>query len=194
MPGFVKIGLTENQLETRIKQLDNTSVPLNFECFYAARVADCQKAEKLLHDAFDDYRTRSNREFFEIDPERVRSALLLAVIEDVTPTLEEITDKQEREAIAKSHNRNPAATFEMVGIEPGSVLVYEKDPTITCTVKDARKIEFRGETLSLSAATLKILHEAGYEWRTCNGWNFWRYEDKKLGHYYNLALGQIKAS
>lgn len=84
MPGYIKIGVTVN-LEERIRQLDNTSTPLPFECYYAARVKNGKEAEKLIHDAFLDRRVRPNREFFEIDPSRVRSALKLAEVENVTP-------------------------------------------------------------------------------------------------------------
>ena len=71
MPGYAKIGFTEGELVRRIKELDNTSTPLPFECFYAAKVKDCKKVERLLHDAFLDQRVRKNREFFEVDPQRV---------------------------------------------------------------------------------------------------------------------------
>ncbi len=70
MPDLVKIGKTTD-LEGRIRGLDNTSIPLPFECFYAARVADPDFVERQLHDAFGDHRIRSNREFFRIAPERI---------------------------------------------------------------------------------------------------------------------------
>ncbi len=75
MPGYVKVGRTDNGLEDRMRQLDNTSVPFPFECFYAARVEKARNAEQRLHDAFADHRVSSRREFFEIAPERVASAL-----------------------------------------------------------------------------------------------------------------------
>jgi hypothetical protein len=40
MPDLVKIGKTERDIESRIKGLDTTSVPLPFECYYAAKVLD----------------------------------------------------------------------------------------------------------------------------------------------------------
>ena len=52
MPGLVKIGITENNVEDRIRGLDNTSVPVPFECFYAAQVAEPAKVERALHEAF----------------------------------------------------------------------------------------------------------------------------------------------
>jgi len=70
MPGYVKIGKTTD-LEQRMRSLDNTSLPLPFECFYAVQVDDANHVEKHLHDAFEDSRVRKNREFFEIAPESI---------------------------------------------------------------------------------------------------------------------------
>ncbi len=49
--GYVKIGKTYN-LEQRLRQLDNTSVPLPFRCVYAVQVADMDMVERLAHGAF----------------------------------------------------------------------------------------------------------------------------------------------
>lgn len=65
--GYVKVGRTVD-LEQRLKQLDNTSVPLPFRCEFAIEVPNDVEAEKLVHQAFADARVRSNREFFEIEP------------------------------------------------------------------------------------------------------------------------------
>ena len=81
---YVKIGKTIN-LKQRLQSLDNTSVPLPFRCVYAIQVDDMDKIEKLAHGAFADHRTRSNREFFEIDPQRVISALQMTGGIEVTP-------------------------------------------------------------------------------------------------------------
>jgi T5orf172 domain len=56
MPGLVKIRITESNVEDRIKGLDNTSVPIPFECFYAAQVTDVAKVERAIHEAFGDNR------------------------------------------------------------------------------------------------------------------------------------------
>ena len=68
MPGVVKIGKTRSPVEQRMRELDTTGVPLPFECFYAARVADADLVESKLHDAFADQRIRQRREFFLVDP------------------------------------------------------------------------------------------------------------------------------
>ncbi len=41
MPDIIKIGITDN-LSRRLRDLDNTSTPLPFECFYALEVEDAQ--------------------------------------------------------------------------------------------------------------------------------------------------------
>ena len=45
MPDTIKIGITDN-LERRIRELDNTSTPLPFECYYAVEVQDAKAIEK----------------------------------------------------------------------------------------------------------------------------------------------------
>jgi hypothetical protein len=52
---YVKIGRTIN-LEQRLRQLDNTSVPLPFRCVYAVEVDDEVEVERLVHQAFADHR------------------------------------------------------------------------------------------------------------------------------------------
>lgn len=76
MPGYVKVGKTDS-IERRLRDLDWTNLPLPFECFYAARVADATFVEGQLHEAFGDNRVRARREFFRISPERVVAALRL---------------------------------------------------------------------------------------------------------------------
>ena len=53
-PDYIKIGRTTN-LKQRLLSLDSTSLPLPFECYYAAKVDDSKKVEKLLHQSFDKY-------------------------------------------------------------------------------------------------------------------------------------------
>tara|TARA_R110001583_G_scaffold190362_2_gene354547 strand:+ start:893 stop:2548 length:1656 start_codon:yes stop_codon:yes gene_type:complete len=62
-----KIGLTRNDVELRVKQLSNTSIPDKFYKVQEWNVADCVEAEKQIHEILDDYRIDQRREFFEID-------------------------------------------------------------------------------------------------------------------------------
>ncbi len=50
MPGYVKIGRTSNVAQ-RLSNLDWTNIPVPFECFYAARVADARFVEGQLFEA-----------------------------------------------------------------------------------------------------------------------------------------------
>ena len=92
MDGLVKIGRTSTSVEQRIKELDNTSIPLPFQCFFAGEVQDSVKTESLLHSTFSDKRVRNNREFFRVDANQVRSAILIANPTDVTPKTDVVVD------------------------------------------------------------------------------------------------------
>ena len=81
---YVKIGKTTN-LQQRLRSLDNTNVPLPFRCLYAVEVEDENHVEHLLHQVFADHRTRTTREFFEVDAQRVIAAMKLTGGKDVTP-------------------------------------------------------------------------------------------------------------
>ena len=56
MPDIIKIGRTSSSVSERMVSLDNTSVPLPFECYYAARVSDSHAVEKALHIALGEQR------------------------------------------------------------------------------------------------------------------------------------------
>ena len=189
MPGYVKVGKTSTSVTQRIKELDNTSLPYPFECFYAARVADMDRAERLVHDAFADQRVTRRREFFAIDAERIRSAVKLAELEDVTPTEDEVVeDSEDRAALDRAKKRRSQATFGMVGIQPGTVLTFSKDPTVTCVVVDDRRVDFEGEITSLSASALTVVHRMGYEWTNVNGWAYWTHDGRPLAEIYRETL------
>ena len=144
MPGYVKVGKTSTSVAQRIRELDNTSLPLPFECSYAARGGDMDKGKKLVHDAFDDNRVRQSREFFAIDPERVKSAIKIAEVEDVTPTEEDVVeDAVDRAALGRAKKRRTNTTFSMMGIESGEILTFTKAPSITCRVVDDKKSGIR---------------------------------------------------
>jgi hypothetical protein len=185
MPGIVKIGFTKDELINRIKGLDSTSIPLPFECFCAVEVPDCRKVEQLVHDVFGDQRIRTNREFFRVSPERVRSALMLTGGKDITPAESEIiSTSDDRQAIQATRRRAENANFGMIGISIGSTLVFSKDANRTCTVYDDRKVQMDGEILSVSKSALKVLHELGYNWQTVNGWAYWSYQGKTLDEHF----------
>lgn len=200
MPGYVKIGITKN-LTQRLRQLDNTSTPLPFECIYAVEVDDPSRIEHLLHDTFADVRTRRTREFFEVSPERVISAMQLTGGRDVTPRDDTVEDEESQVALDKARTRRARFNFEMVGIHSGSVLEFYDDSEITCTVVSNTKILFRDEETTLSRAAGDLLierkqenHELIPDWLTqwaVQGPIYWTFEGESL-HQRRLRLEQVE--
>lgn len=179
MPGYIKIGLTQqDDVASRVKQLDNTSLPLPFECYFAARVPDCARVERTLHFVFGEKRARGNREFFTAQPDLVKAIIELVAIEDVSPTdaEQDITPQERREIEAEQQRR----TLAGLGLEAGAVLTFLKDPEVTCEVHDSRKVSFRGEVMSLSRAALTAIHDMGFTWPTANGFEYWTSNGVKL--------------
>jgi hypothetical protein len=184
--GYVKIGKTIN-LEQRLKQLDNTSVPLPFRCVYAVKVPDMDAIERLAHKAFADYRVRSNREFFEIDPSRIISALKMTDGQEVTPKDDIAADEEGLEALNRPKRRK-AFTLYQAGLEDGDQLQYAKDSGIIAEVAGARKIIFEGSEESLSSSALKLLRRDGFNWQQANGWVYWTFEDETIAERLNRLL------
>lgn len=180
MPGYTKIGKTSSPIEQRMRELDSTGVPLPFECFYAARVANMDLVERKLHDAFGDNRVRPRREFFRVDPERIQSALEIAGGEDVTPRQDVVEDQDDLAALNKARQRRDVFNFKMVDVPIGAELLFVRDQTVTCRVIDNRKVEFEGEVTSLSNAALIAIHRMGYSWKTLAGPDYWEFENETL--------------
>ena len=182
MPDTIKIGITDN-LERRIKELDNTSMPLPFECYYAVEVEDASKIEKKIHEGLDDARIRDNREFFNTTPEQAKSILEIAEImggKDVTPKGDIVETAQDKQALEKSRKIRKRFNFEMINIQPGTILNFVKDTTITCEVHDDKKVKFRDKITSLSDAADIVLREVGYDWSAAQGPIWWSYQGKSL--------------
>lgn len=178
MPGYVKIGRTTN-LEQRIRSLDTTSVPLPFECFYACKVKDSNFVEQQLHGAFLDHRIRSSREFFELSPERVVSALKLAEIENVTPKRDYVETPEDQQALNQARTRRAVFNFKLANIPVGAEIVYVNDESKVAKViaqTGQKTIEFEGELTSPSAAAQKLL---GYPYQV-QGTVYWSYEGETL--------------
>ena len=175
MPDTIKIGITEN-LEQRIKQLDNTSVALPFECYYAVEVPDASIIEKKMHQGLDDYRIRQNREFFNTSPERAKSLLEIAEVmggKNVTPNTDIVETPQDQEALDRARKTRKRFNFAMLGLDQGVVLHFSKDSTFTCTVANENQVEFRGEIMSLSRSADLVLQELGYDWGSVHGPAYW---------------------
>ena len=176
MPGLVKIGRTSTSVEQRMRELYTTSVPYPFHCFYAAVVQDGEFVEKKLHYAFGDHRVPTNREFFRIDPNRVKAVVELVAIREVTLLSDpEITTEMKEYAA-----RRPPFRFSLANIPIGAELQFVRDEQMVCTVKDDRTVEFQGEVKSLSAAASELLSRAGWKATQVQGPIYWLYDGETL--------------
>lgn len=161
MPGLVKIGkTTQSDISLRMGQLYSTGVPVPFECVYAVQVEDCTKVESALHVAFGPNRVNPNREFFKINPEQAISVLKLLgpndATEEVSKELNENVSQVEKDSGSKLKKR-PNMDFHDMGIPDGSSLIFVDDAEISVIVHGPKKVTYKGDDVSLTAATRDIL-------------------------------------
>lgn len=183
MPGLVKIGLTRGDLERRLKELDNTAVPMPFDVHHASYVADVARAERLIHRAFSSFRVRTNREFFAMDPEQATAALLLVEVKDVTDdaqadAISALDSEEDRTNLEMKRRRS--ANFEAADIPVGSILQYTRNGEIEAKVVSERLVEYENEEYSLSALTAHLMKTLEGKHGSYNGWEYWSYEGVKL--------------
>ena len=180
MEGYIKIGRTDTptveSVAQRVRKLDDTNMPLPFNCEHASAVEDALAVEQALHEAFGDYRVRPKREFFyNLAPFRVTAILRLFEIEDLTPPSEQ-GDATEDETI-KVPPRRPSFRFAAVGIPDGATLQWADDPTIECQVEgDSTYVIYKGQRWAISPLAQKL---KGWK-RVPSGTPYWLYEGETL--------------
>ena len=161
MPGYVKLGRTEN-LTQRMQGLFDTSVPVPFTCYYAARVADPARVERTLFEAFGDKRSHPRREFFTVDPHRAAAVIRLVELQDVTNQgqIDTSTGHEDTASVNRATARAERLNFEMLDIPVDAILESVKGPEITCKVVNQKpaRVEYESEVMSLSAAAQKVMN------------------------------------
>ena len=164
MPNLVKIGIATD-INERMRQLYSTGVPLPFNCEYAGIVENASEVEKALHFAFGHNRLHDRREFFEIEPSQAIVLLKLLCKDEVTPnTINQDVSAEETKAVEARQKIRSAFNFSMVDIPLGSELHFIDEPEIIAKVVSNTKIEFNGETTSLSASAGKLLQSLKGWW------------------------------
>ena len=181
IPDLVKIGRTKN-LEERLKSLSSHSgVPVPFQCFFCCEVTDGSEVERRLHFGLGDHRVNPKREFFRINPERVKVLLEGWSIRDVTPSKDIVDSQEEQDSLNREISRRPVFTFQMVDIPIGSELTFLKDETKVSIVSGDREIEFEGQKYSLTQVTMELLNkEFGKTWKSVRGPDYWIFENETL--------------
>ena len=169
-PEYVKIGYADN-MERRLGQLNRSEcTPFAFRV-YATYEVNSRLSDLKIHSIIDRLNPglraiesfegkKRVREFYAMSPEDSYGLLeAIAEIHNATDKLHkyEMSEEQrQEEATAEeisSENKERAANFRfsMCRIKPGDILEYYNDPSITCTVVDDRRVEYKGETMSLTA-------------------------------------------
>ena len=183
MPDTIKVGITDN-LDRRVRELDNTSTPLPFECYYAVEVENASAIEKKIHEGLDDKRVRQNREFFNATPEQAKAILEIEEVmggKNFTPKEDIVETPQDKQALENARKkRGRIDYFGILGIQKGTTLTFSKDESITCEVADDGKVIFRGKETSLSGSALLITNEMGYDWGQVQGAGYWCYQGRTL--------------
>jgi len=179
MPNLIKIGYTtRDDLNTRIKELYTTGVPLPFEIYYACLVDDAKKTEKILHQLFQENRINNNREFFQINPDKVKLALSLINPINITPEETDYLTNEEINDIEKIETKKlKNFTFSLVEINPGEILTFARDENITCTVHTDNTVIYNNEILTLTEAARKTNL---IPYKELQGPKFWMYKNETL--------------
>jgi hypothetical protein len=175
MPGYVKIGFTNGSLDSRLKQLDRTGVPLPFEVYYACEVDNARNDERWIHEIFSDRRVRDNREFFKIDPERVVTALKRIQKREINAVVVTATPVEQKE-IEKKKKIRSRFEFSKYGIPAGTDIYFSRDESNKAKVLKGNAIELNGEKTSLSTSAQKLL---GYNYPVA-GTLYWMYDGETL--------------
>ena len=189
MEGYIKIGRTDTAtvegVAQRVRNLDDTNMPLPFNCEHASAVEDALVVEKALHEAFGDYRVRPKREFFyNLAPFRVVAMLKLLEIENLTPPSGETQNPDGGEP---KPTKKPPFRFAAVGILDGATLRWADDPAIECTV-DGNAVVYEGRRLSISSLAQELKG-----WKTQpSGTPYWLYGEETLQEL-RLRLEQEQA-
>ena len=142
-----------------------------------------EQGHKSSVDAFADVRTRRNREFFSVSPERIISALQLTGGKDVTPIEDIVEDDESQKALNEARDKRGRFNFSMVGIKKGTILEFIKDPSITCEVISNNKVKFEGKETSLSGSAVEIwyqLYNKKINNRGINGTLYWSFNRETL--------------
>ena len=191
-PEYVKIGYAKD-IEQRLLQLNRSeTIPFAFRV-YATYDVVTPLSDLILHDLIDglnpDLRAietfngkKRTREFYEMTPEYAYNILSSIAklsgtesrLKRIKPEGHEVEDIKMAEEAEKAYRRGPF-TFSSVGINPGEIISFVPDCSITATVVDDKHIRIGETVTSLSGAAKSILHK-----NALSGPKYWSYKGKIL--------------
>jgi hypothetical protein len=165
MPDFIKIGFTAaDDVETRMRQLDTTGMPLPFRLHACVEIENAQQLERLAHDVFASQRARPNREFFILEPETAVRYLKAISLNDSTARwiavnqqmIDETGSTVAEEDVNKPRQAN--FTFSSAGVPIGSEIVFVRNPEFVAIVTSDTEVQFEDVMVKLSPLA-RILFE-----------------------------------
>ena len=191
-PEYVKIGYAKD-IEQRLLQLNRSeTIPFAFRV-YATYDVVTPLSDLILHDLIDglnpDLRAietfngkKRTREFYEMTPEYAYNILSSIAklsgtesrLKRIKPEGHEVEDIKMAEEAEKAYRRGPF-TFSSVGINPGEIISFVPDRSITATVVDDKHIRIGETVTSLSGAAKSILHKNALQ-----GPKYWSYKGRIL--------------
>ena len=191
-PEYVKIGYAKD-IEQRLLQLNRSeTIPFAFRV-YATYDVVTPLSDLILHDLIDglnpDLRAietfngkKRTREFYEMTPEYAYNILSSIAklsgtesrLKRIKPEGHEVEDIKMAEEAEKAYRRGPF-TFSSVGINPGEIISFVPDLSITATVVDDKHIRIGETVTSLSGAAKSILHKNALQ-----GPKYWSYNGRIL--------------
>ena len=175
-PEYVKIGYAKD-IEQRLLQLNRSeTIPFAFRV-YATYDVVTPLSDLILHDLIDglnpDLRAietfngkKRTREFYEMTPEYAYNILSSIAklsgtesrLKRIKPEGHEVEDIKIAEEAEKAYRRGPF-TFSSVGINPGEIISFVPDCSITATVVDDKHTRIGLTATTLSGAAKTILHK-----------------------------------
>ena len=185
---MVKIGYASD-VEARRKQLSTTALPFEYE-IYATYETSGQLEDKKLHELIDTLnpklRLAKNREFFAIPAEKAYRLLeAIAIISGSAEKLKRMApvqsetsaggSRRQTHSSGSSGRKRPAINFQKCGIPVGAELVFIDDDSVRVTVAEKSKVEYNGETTSLSPLAEKLRNVSAIQ-----GASVFTYNGKKI--------------
>lgn len=176
-PGHVKVGRTKDW-KRRIRQ-HSASVHEDPEIVDLISVKNAAGVEKRFKTVFRDRRVPEKREWFELQGDQVRAFLDLCGdrIDSDSGVVAGASG-----AGKGTRKRRPNFTFSMLGIKVGTELCHLFDPQTKCVVSSNSKVEFEGETMTLSKAGQIVCERLGINWTSYGGPHLWTFKKEVLSH------------
>ena len=184
MPSVIKIGFTSN-LADRMRSLDqSSSIPVPFECIFAAKVPNPRLWERTLHTVFDESRVNQKREFFDIGVMAKAIAILQAAkVEDATSSAPSVAQTGETPSESRRNSsRRERFDFEKLQVAEGEILTFitpdENGEEICCLVSQQRppRVMYGDIETSLAEATARVFGAS----RSLTGLAYWKFGNETL--------------